>query len=233
MEHAGVGQGRNLATAVRGGAAKVALGLLRVHHHVGRASHDVALTFDDGPDPEHTPVVLDELRRLAVLATFFLVGRRAKAHPHLVRRILDEGHALGSHSYSHPDPWTVPLRRLVGEYRQGRAHVESAAGRPVALFRPPKGFMSGGGAAAMLAARVRPWLWTIDPRDWEPDVQPAQIVAGVDGMQGGDVILLHDAIEGPLAPSALDRSATSAALPAIVALGRRRGLRFVTLPGTG
>jgi len=205
--------------------------MLRVHDHLDRASRDVALTFDDGPDPEHTPVVLDELRRLGVVATFFLVGRRAQAHPQLVRRIVDEGHALGSHSYSHPDPWTVSLRHLVGEYRQGRARVESAAERRVALFRPPKGFVSGGGAAAMLAARVRPWLWTIDPGDWVPDVQPGQIVAGVGEMQGGDVVLLHDAIEGPLAPSALDRSATTAAIPAIVALGRQRDLRFVTLPG--
>lgn len=189
----------------------------------------MALTFDDGPDPDHTPAILDELGRLGVLATFFLVGKRARRYPEIVRRMVDEGHAIGSHSDSHPDPWRLPLRMLVGEYRRGRGRVERAARRSAPLFRPPKGHVDAAGALAMLAAGVRPWLWTIDPGDWVPDVRPDDILAGLVGLRPGDVVLLHDAIEGPLAPSALDRSATRAALPAIATLASERGLRFATL----
>ena len=70
----------------------------------GRA-RAVAITFDDGPEPAPTPRLLDELSRLGIRATFFVVGRRADAHPSLIRRMVDEGHAVGSHSFSHPDPW--------------------------------------------------------------------------------------------------------------------------------
>jgi peptidoglycan/xylan/chitin deacetylase (PgdA/CDA1 family) len=200
-----------------------------VRHHLDRTGDVVALTFDDGPDPDHTPAILDELARLGVVATFFLVGRRASTHPDIVRRILDEGHAVGSHSDSHPEPWRVSLRPLVLEYRRGRVHVEQAARRPVPLFRPPKGHVNVSGAVAMRAARVQPWLWTIDPGDWRPAVRADEIVAGLAGLRAGDVILLHDAIDGPLAPSALDRTATRAALPGIVGLARERHLRFGTL----
>lgn len=209
--------------------ARAAVRAAGVQERLDPSTGTVALTFDDGPDPEHTPVILDELARLGAVATFFLVGQRARTHPAIVRRILNEGHAIGSHSDSHPDPWLVPLATLVLDYRRGRARVERAAQRSVPLFRPPKGFVDGTGATAMLAARVRPWLWTIDPHDWEPDVRPGDIVAGVAGLQRGDVILLHDAIEGPLAPSALDRSATAQALAGIVGVAHERRLAFATL----
>jgi peptidoglycan/xylan/chitin deacetylase (PgdA/CDA1 family) len=189
----------------------------------------VALTFDDGPDPEFSPAILDELDRLGIVATFFVVGKRARAHPELVRRALACGHAVGSHSDTHPEPWTLSLGRLARDYRLGRRAAEAALGRRVRLFRPPKGYVNGTGAAAMLAAGVRPWLWTIDPRDWMPAIGPDDILAGVDGLAAGDVVLLHDAIEGPLSPSALDRSATLAALPGIAALAAERDLLFTTL----
>jgi peptidoglycan-N-acetylglucosamine deacetylase len=205
-----------------------ALSLSRLRHRLaGDAA--VALTFDDGPDPEHTPAILDELRRLDVRATFFLVGQCARARPDLVRRILEDGHAVGSHSLSHPDPWRLSLRRLVTEYRGGRVQLEAAAGRRVALFRPPKGYVDTTGAMAMTAARVRPWLWTIDSRDWVPGVTSDEIVTAVMGLGAGDVILLHDAIQQPLAPPALDRRATRDALADIVAIGRQRQLEWTTL----
>lgn len=81
----------------------------------------------------------------------------------------------------------------------------------------------------MRTARVRPWLWTIDPQDWRPGISAAEIVTGTKDLAAGDVVLLHDAIEGPLDSTALDRSATCAALDGIVSLARDRGLRFVTL----
>ena len=203
--------------------------LAGVEKQLDPAAHAVALTFDDGPDPVSTPVILDELKRLGVVATFFIVGHRARQWPEIVRRMVDEGHAIGSHSHSHPEPWRTNLVGIAREYRRGRSEVEWAAQRPVRLFRPPKGYVDGAGALAMVLTRLVPWLWTIDPGDWRPDARPDDILAGLDGLRGGDVVLLHDAIEGPLSPTALDRSATAAALADIVALADERQLQFRTL----
>jgi peptidoglycan/xylan/chitin deacetylase (PgdA/CDA1 family) len=216
--------------ALRGRLSRVALAGVGARHGLPQADDAVALTFDDGPDPQWAPAFLDELGRLGIPATFFVVGHRARARPDLVRRAAAEGHVVGSHSDTHPEPWTLPLPALAGDYRRGRRAAEAALDRRVRLFRPPKGHLNGTGAAAVLAAGVRPWLWTVDPGDWQPDVTTDQLLAGLDGLAGGDVVLLHDAIEGPLAPSALDRAATLAALPRIADLAARRGLRFTTLP---
>jgi peptidoglycan-N-acetylglucosamine deacetylase len=190
----------------------------------------LALTFDDGPDPQFTPLVLDILADHRVAATFFVIGRQASAYPELVRRIVDEGHGLGTHSQSHPNPWALPPVELWRDYRDGRRTVESITGRPVRLFRPPKGYIDAVGAAAMRAARLRPWLWTVDSEDWRPGVTTGQLVAGLAGIGPGDIVLLHDGLDGPLAPEAADRSATVEALPLVVHALQRRGLRLVTLP---
>ena len=79
----------------------------------------------------HTPLVLDRLRDLGIIGTFFLVGSSARSNPDLVRRIVDEGHAVGSHSATHPDPWRLPLLALAAEYRRGTPTSLRAAGRPV------------------------------------------------------------------------------------------------------
>ena len=200
----------------------------RVRDHLPRSAGAVALTFDDGPDPEFTPLVLDELARLGVVATFFAVGERAAAHPELVRRINAGGHALGSHSRSHPEPGSLGWR-VVADFTAGRRDVERAAGRRVTLFRPPKGYVAKREQWAIDLASVQPWLWTIDTADWEPGATVGAIVEATASIGAGDVVLLHDAICGPLAPEALDRTATVGAIDGIVAHARERGLRFTTL----
>jgi peptidoglycan/xylan/chitin deacetylase (PgdA/CDA1 family) len=211
------------------GASAVAR-LAGVRRSLGASTGRVALTFDDGPDPSFTPDLLDILDRLQVPATFFLTGHRARLHPDLVRRMLSDGHKIGSHSASHPDPWSLTLRELVAEYRSGRIALEEVSGRRVSLFRPPKGYLDAPGAVAVRAVRLRPWLWTIDTFDWKPGATAEGICAAAGLARSGDVILLHDAIEGALAPEALDRSATVCALPQLVQRLRDRGLGFVALP---
>jgi peptidoglycan/xylan/chitin deacetylase (PgdA/CDA1 family) len=220
---------RRSVRAIKRPVSRALVRSARAREGLPAAGGAVALTFDDGPDPEFAPAFLDELRRLRIVATFFVVGHRARARPDLVRRALDEGHAVGSHSDTHPEPWTLPLGALTRDYRRGRQAAEAVVGRRLRLFRPPKGYLDGTGAVAMFGAGVRPWLWTVDPEDWQPGATTDEILAGLDGLTGGDVVLFHDAIEGPLAPSALDRSATLAALPAVADLVRSRGLRFTTL----
>jgi peptidoglycan/xylan/chitin deacetylase (PgdA/CDA1 family) len=194
-----------------------------------RTTGAVALTFDDGPDPVSTPLVLDALGRLGATATFFCVGDHATAHPELVARMVGEGHAVGSHSSSHPDLSALTVRERVRELRKGRAQVERALGRRTRLFRPPSGHAGPLTLLAMRLAGVKGWLWSVDPKDYRPAVSAEDIAGAVAGIGSGDIVLLHDTVCRPLAPASLDRSSTVDALDAIVAMVRDRGLELVTL----
>jgi peptidoglycan/xylan/chitin deacetylase (PgdA/CDA1 family) len=191
----------------------------------------IALTFDDGPDPVFTPRVLDLLAAAGVRATFFLVGQKAAAHPALVARIAAEGHAIGSHSSTHPDPDTVGLGRLTQEYRDGRAAVEAVLGRAVHLFRPPMGRHSFKGALAARRADVDAWIWTIDPEDWRPAADPDELVGFVLSRAGPrEVVLMHDGIASPVDERCHDRSTTVAALERLLEEFRNRRLACGRLP---
>lgn len=189
----------------------------------------VALTFDDGPDPVHTGRILDVLGAHDAVATFFLVGSHAAAHPELVERMVAEGHAIGSHTTSHPDLWTLRSVELHREIRNGHRTVEALAGRRTSLFRPPKGHIDLRVAAAARRCGLHLWLWSVDPADWAPGAATDDIVAAV-RPGSGDVVLLHDRICLPLDPSTLDRTPTVTALAGIIEDVRSRGLPLVTLP---
>ena len=131
---------------------------------------------------------------------------------------------------THRHPAHIPHAVTRDEYLSGRRAVETVAGRPVRLFRPPHGHMSLPHAALMRSQGVQPWLWTVDPEDWRPGATVRDIVRVAAEARGGDVILLHDWVEEPWAPEALDRSATVEAVRPVVEDLRRRGLHFTTLP---
>ena len=189
----------------------------------------VALTFDDGPDETHTPRLLEILARAGVRATFFVVGRRVEQSPSLVRAIIEEGHSIGSHSQTHPEPWRTPLRAVLLDYDEGRRTLERVVGQKVGLFRPPYGWVTARSALGLLRRRLQPWTWSLDPEDWHPRATAASIAEVAEAMRGGDVVLLHDGVEGPISPDALDRSQTLAAVPMLLEQARARGLEPVPL----
>ena len=190
----------------------------------------MALTFDDGPDPRFTPAVLDVLGALDVPATFFCVGDRAAERPDLVRRLVAEGHRLGVHCGTHQDLWTLSTAQVAADMRRGRAVLEDIVGQRLTLFRPAKGHVDVRVGLTATRLGLRTWLWSVDPEDWRPGAASADISAGAAVAGPGDVILLHDGLEQPWAPEALDRSATVAALEPMVAGLRAKGLAFVGLP---
>jgi peptidoglycan/xylan/chitin deacetylase (PgdA/CDA1 family) len=209
--------------------------LCGVHRHLppdsrGHRPPRVALTFDDGPDPRFTPPVLDQLGVLRVPATFFCVGDRASEHPDLVRRMLAEGHQVGVHAGTHQDLWRLTTRQVEADLRRGRAILEGIAGRRLTLFRPAKGHVDVRVGALARGHGLRTWLWSVDPGDWRPGATSEEIAADAAATGPGDVILLHDGLEQPWAPEALDRSATVAALQPLVAALRAQDLDFVGLP---
>src|SRR3954451_6188313 len=138
------GAGRELPRKVARRARRIRSAALDRMAPVGRVCGDdvVALTFDDGPHPGFTDRILDVLAELDVRATFFCVGKNAERHPGLLRRLRAEGHAIGSHSYSHPHPQQTAPATLARDYRRGRQVIEDVLSEGVTLFRPPHGHLS-------------------------------------------------------------------------------------------
>ena len=171
----------------------------------------VALTFDDGPHPEYTPRILDLLAEQNSRATFFVVGERAVRHPDVVRRIVLEGHALGTHSMSHPNMREVSPRRAIAEVRAGRTAVEQIVGTSIPLFRPPMGRLTTATAALVHNRTWSTWLWNIDSYDWKTNTAPALILDACGWAGNGDVVLLHDNLENTVEGTRLLTERISAA----------------------
>jgi cellulose synthase/poly-beta-1,6-N-acetylglucosamine synthase-like glycosyltransferase/peptidoglycan/xylan/chitin deacetylase (PgdA/CDA1 family)/spore germination protein YaaH len=196
----------------------------------GGADHKVALTFDDGPDPQYTPQILDALHTAGVPATFFIIGMNGQMHPEVLRRIVAEGHELGNHTFTHPNISTISPAQFQLELSATQHLLASAVGRHSLLFRPPYAV----DAEPETIDQVRPielaaaqgYLvvgMQIDPDDWErPGVDEIVRRTVAEAERGeGNMILLHD--------SGGDRSQTVAAIPKIVGALRSRGFQFVTV----
>jgi peptidoglycan/xylan/chitin deacetylase (PgdA/CDA1 family) len=177
----------------------------------------LALTFDDGPDPRWTPAVLDLLRRHRAMATFCLVGQHVAAHPELVRRIADEGHALCDHTWTHDEVLASrPTATIRTELRRTYdAVVAATGGRKPLYFRAPAGRWSPRLVTEARRLGLRPLGWSVDPADWRRPA-PAAIASQVlQGATPGAIVLLHDGYG--------DRAATIEALDTILpALADRR-----------
>lgn len=186
---------------------------------------EVALTFDDGPDTEYTPQVLDVLRRKGVRATFYFTGHRTERYPEVARRTVREGHEVGNHSYDHPD-----LRRLTPEEVRWQLQrtddiIEQLTGRRVLTFRPPYGALSPAVVEEARRLGYRIILWDVDSLDWQSLTRDQILEQVLPKVQPGSIILFHSAVGGPEE----DLSGTVQALPILIDRLRERGLRFVTV----
>ncbi|MGW7436547.1 bifunctional polysaccharide deacetylase/glycosyltransferase family 2 protein [Streptomyces sp. NPDC054849] len=188
----------------------------------------IALTFDDGPDPVWTPKILDVLRRNDVRATFFTVGTRVAENPDLARRIVDEGHQIGLHSFTHTDLGAASAWRRSLELRETQLVVAGATGVTTPLLRPPYSSTNKALGDADWSAVVQAGkegyltvLTTLDSQDWRrPGVET--IVAGATPKDtAGQILLLHDA--------GGDRTQTVAALEQLVPRLKASGWTFATV----
>jgi peptidoglycan/xylan/chitin deacetylase (PgdA/CDA1 family) len=163
-----------------------------------RRPGEIALTFDDGPNPEWTPRLLNILAKHDVKATFFMLGKFAEAQPELVRRVAAEGHLVGDHSWSHPKLSHCPAKRIEDELKRTRDTLEQMIGSPVKFFRPPFGARRPAVFRIARELGLDPVLWNAMTNDWnEPSSEriAASLSKRVDALtRRGNAanIVLHD-----------------------------------------
>lgn len=154
---------------------------------------EIALTFDDGPHPQWTPAVLDALAAAEWKGTFFVIGERAAQNPELVRRIVEEGHAIGNHTYTHSEPSRTSARQFADELQQTSELITELTGTQTLLMRPPKGKLDFGKLCRLWKHGQSVILWNVDPKDFEMmGEEAARNWAATYEPQQGDVILMHD-----------------------------------------
>src|SRR5690606_17096097 len=182
---------------------------------VNTADRVLAITFDDGPHPEHTPRILDALSEHGAKATFFVLARQVREHPEVVRRIVAEGHELALHGEDHRSLLTVGTREALEQLKGARQFVEDVGVAPVRLFRPPYGECTIAQAIGIRAAGLDIVIWSADALDWLHDEEHAIARRALMTVFPGSILLLHDDRADPetLAPGevlpAFDRALVS------------------------
>jgi cellulose synthase/poly-beta-1,6-N-acetylglucosamine synthase-like glycosyltransferase/peptidoglycan/xylan/chitin deacetylase (PgdA/CDA1 family)/spore germination protein YaaH len=199
-----------------------------LYHQGAGGEHQVAITFDDGPDSRWTPKILDILKGANVKAAFFLVGANAERYPKLVRRIVDEGHEIGNHTYYHPNLALCWPEHIRLELNATQLLLETITGRATTLFRPPYAAdTSPSQLSELIPLQIAEdlnylvVLESIDPQDWARPGADIILRRVKQQRRDGSIILLHDA--------GGDRSQTVEALPRILEWLHTRGDTVVPL----
>ena len=149
----------------------------------------IALTFDDGPSAAWTPALLDGLKERGVKATFFLIGENADKNPEIVKRMAEEGHLIGNHTYHHVELTKVSENEARLELADTSAAIVRITGKEPEYMRPPFGAWQ---RKLEQEIRMLPVLWTIDPLDWTTENQDEIVNKVVTEAEENDIILLHD-----------------------------------------
>jgi nucleoside-diphosphate-sugar epimerase/peptidoglycan/xylan/chitin deacetylase (PgdA/CDA1 family) len=166
--------------------------------HGNRDSAQIALTIDDGPDPLHTPRILDILRDQAIKATFFVVGGAAEQYPNIVMRMKKEGHEVGSHSYSHPYFQRLSWMGAIREIRMTQGVLHRILGKECKLFRPPYGKLSLRSLIPAWAAGQQVVMWNIDLKDYRASAGEVEAQLDRTSFSSGDIVLYHGINEAAL-----------------------------------
>jgi peptidoglycan/xylan/chitin deacetylase (PgdA/CDA1 family) len=200
-----------------------------------RSATQLALTFDDGPNPAITPRLLDLLDQFDVQATFFVIGRFVRDCPELTRDIAARGHLLGNHTQTHPNLFWLGPSAVQNELQQCQNALQDTIGAPAKYFRPPFGLRSPWVVSTARALGMETVMWTLLPGDWyekplewlKARMQPiASNGQNAAQRTTGDVLCLHDGAHRQLNG---DRTRTLAALEYWLPRWRELGLKFVTI----
>lgn len=173
------------------------------------------LTFDDGPNPDITPWILDQLDKLNIKATFFCIGNNAQNHPELVQEISQRGHALGTHGYSHKRGMYKDTKTFFADIQLGATWVKSR------LFRPPHGRITPK-QAKQLSKTYTVVLWDVITRDYDASLSPQEVEKiALKYTRNGSIVVFHDSIKA--------QKNMQYAFPRVVKQWLSQGYKFATL----
>lgn len=159
-------------------------------------SEDMMLTFDDGPDEEHTSHLLDLLKETHVRATFFVLASKALEHPQILSRMIEEGHRIALHGVDHKNNWFQSPAAVDRQLREGKALLE-AAGYPVSYYRPPYGNINLALPYYLRKQGMKMVLWSVMAQDWRKGISAEEILTRLEKRSGqGSLICLHDSGAG-------------------------------------
>lgn len=195
------------------------LNLFVSHELAGDARYnEIALSFDDGPNPEFTEQVLDKLSEYGVKATFFLIAQNAENHPDLVEKIDQRGHLIGNHSYYHSKKFDfVRTNEIVEEIEKANTVLQNIIGKKPLYFRPPFGITHPRIARAIRQTKMNPIAWHL--RTYDTTRSTEKVIKHLrKKLNGGDIILLHDNHKGILE-----------ILDFLIPFGQETGFKFVNI----
>lgn len=175
----------------------------------------IALTFDDGPHEKYTPMLLDGLKERNVSANFFLMGKNAEKYPEIVKRMKEEGHVIGNHSYSHVQLNAMMEDEACKEMTKANKVISEITGETPNYVRPPFGAWSN---KLDCITNMLVVLWDVDPLDWQCQNKDLVVKRVVSNVKEGDIILLHDSYQS-----------TVEATFEIIDILEKEGYEFVTL----
>ena len=181
----------------------------------------IALTFDDGPHPRYTGEILQILEEYGITATFFIIGVNAENYPEALQMILESGCEIGNHTYSHVRINQMEPNEIKNQILKCEDVLYEKTGVRPCVFRPPEGIVPTGLNDIMKEINYNTVLWSIDTLDWA--MNPSQNIAKtvLNGLRGGDIILMHDYVSGG--------NTTCEALRLIIPKILAKGYEFVTV----
>ncbi len=191
--------------------------------------NNIALTFDDGPNPPYTLEILKILKKENVKATFFLIGKHVQEYPEIAKKIVREGHAIGNHTYTHRDLMVEDFSGIAQEIDKTTKVIEKVTGIHPFLFRPPRLWKR---PEVLRIVEERGYLtmgFTNRSLDWKSPGVKKIIARSLRGLKNGSIICLHDG-DGDHLDAQHSREQTVLALPTIIAKARAMGFKFVTIP---
>ena len=179
-----------------------------------RSRKAVALTFDDGPNPNTTPVALELLKKYNAKGTFFMVGKAVAGNEEIIKQVVAEGHQIGNHSWSHPLLTKISLEQAKSQINDTTEALKKASGQDVHIMRPPYGGINATIQAAVDQSFI---LWDVDPLDWK-NRNTASIMKEVRKARPGSIILMHDVHQTSIN-----------ALPSVLQYLTEQGFELVTI----
>lgn len=178
-------------------------------------SNEVYLTFDDGPDPEITPFVLDFLKQKNIKATFFCVGHNVVKYPDIYQRILAEGHEVGNHTYDHLNYYKTDKERYLESIDEATKHISSN------LFRPPYGRIDSN-LSRTLSKKYQIIMWSWLSYDYDVQVPISVILKKAKNIKAGDILVLHD--------NKKVKERVQVLLPKLIEILEKKGFQFALIP---